>query len=233
MHISVTKKWSSRTNYNFRHFFNIFWILLIEKYATWGFKTWANDASAVEDALLALILAHYVLGTHSHKSREIILLGGSAAGQIGFWFRVGALAVKSKRAGPGWEWAGPGRTGWGFTLRPPPCLWQTLHWIISPPETLTSPRSLRAQPSTFSMDVCSCITGCYMKICWMTNNIYQTLRSSYNFDYNFRYAKQFSASKKKKIKQNRENNSLLSQLLTQLVLVFGGCIDICFYWPVL
>lgn len=74
------------------------------------------DCSAVRDALLALISAHYGLGTHSHKSREIILLGGSAAGQIGFWFCVGALAVKSKRAGPGREWAGPGRTGWGLTL---------------------------------------------------------------------------------------------------------------------
>lgn len=74
------------------------------------------DSSAVGDALLALISAHYGLGTRSHKSREIMLPEGSAAGQIGFWFRLGALAVKSKRAEPGREWAGPGRTGSGLTL---------------------------------------------------------------------------------------------------------------------
>ncbi len=152
---------------------------------------------------------------------------GDAAGQIGLWFCVGALAVKSKRAGPGREWAGPGRTGWGFTLWPPPCLWQTLHWIISPPENLPSPMSsrggtvcVRAQPSSFSMDVCSCITGWYMKICWMTNNIYQTLLSC--LDLGMRL--QFYVCKTmlclihthKNIKQNRENYSLLSQLLTHV-----------------
>ena len=46
------------------------------------------DSSGVGDALLALILAHYVLGTHSHKSRDIILLRGSAV-------RLGKLASGS------------------------------------------------------------------------------------------------------------------------------------------
>lgn len=37
-------------------------------------------SSAVGDALLALISAHYVLGTHSHKSREIVFLVGRECG---------------------------------------------------------------------------------------------------------------------------------------------------------
>lgn len=89
---------------------------------------------------------------------------GTVAGQIGLWFCVGALAVKSGRAGLSREWAGPGRTGWCLTLWPPPCIWQTLHWIISPPETLPSPMcsegSVRAQRSSFCSSplapLCTC-----------------------------------------------------------------------------
>lgn len=44
---------------------------------------------------------------------------------------VGAPAERSGRARPGREWAGPGRSDWGHMLRPPPCLRQALHWIIS------------------------------------------------------------------------------------------------------
>lgn len=45
-------------------------------------------SSAVGDALLALISAHYVLGTHSHKSREIVFFGGEGV-------RLGKLASGS------------------------------------------------------------------------------------------------------------------------------------------
>lgn len=78
-------------------------------------------------------------------------------------------------------------------------------------------------------------TECFMKVCSLPNNIYQTFLCFLDWleKNNYISCMQNNAlliNKIRKLKQNRENISLLSQLLTQ---GSGKNIDISFNWPVL